>query len=552
MKKNSKLVKRIVALMLSVISTFSVLALVGCGGGEEIDHSKTQIWIGNNNGGYGHAWLDKAADLFEERFKEKEFEPGKKGVQITIVNKKDEYTGYQLFTTIQAMDEAIFITGQPRQEILDNKYLISLNELIDEPMTDVDPNETKTIREKLSTYYKEDYDMTNVSYLPIAEAYFGNIVYDYDLFVKQKYFMKEGGGWTDETNRTAGRDGVKGTYDDGLPCTTQEFFDLCEYIKYRGDIPCTWGGQHSAYMNAWCTNLFLNYDDCKGMRIYNTLEGSYVIDGKTVEFDGTNFYDAQRLPGKLETLEAAYKFVSTTKYYSTNAFKTTQSHTQAQTEFLNSKSKGTPIAMLIEGSWWENEAEETFKGLAVNNPELSRENRKLAIMPSFKTPGSTATKTSFLATNQMVFINANTPYVEACKLFVKFLLTDEVRKIFTTYTGVPSPYNYELSEEEYNGLSYFCKMLWDIHENKEGQNLFITENRNSKAYLYSQEYYPQIFATNATDPDVMTTEKTVPFSFFNEFMSKYTPKQYFDGMYTIACLKYNKIYAQKFGEIKTW
>ena len=66
-----------------------MLATVGasCGrdtGGTSVDTTKVQLLVGNFNGGYGNAWLNKAVKRFTEKYKDYDFGNGKKGVQITI------------------------------------------------------------------------------------------------------------------------------------------------------------------------------------------------------------------------------------------------------------------------------------------------------------------------------------------------------------------------------------------------------------------------------------------------------------------------------------
>ena len=58
----------------------------GTGITEEVDYSRTQLYVSNFNGGYGDEWLYKLKTRFEEFYKETIFEEGKKGVQVLIDN----------------------------------------------------------------------------------------------------------------------------------------------------------------------------------------------------------------------------------------------------------------------------------------------------------------------------------------------------------------------------------------------------------------------------------------------------------------------------------
>ena len=551
-------VRKMAWAVLSVLMIGNALGtFAGCGNNgteEKVDHSKTQFNIGNFDGGYGHAWIEKAADMFEKRYENTSFEDGKKGVQIWISNAKEEYSSYQFYETIAGLPQDFFIAPVPRAEIIENKLLISLNDIIDEPMTEF--GENKTIREKLSDYYKEAHQFDKLAtataegeklyYLPTAEAFFGNIVYDVDLFETKGYFFAKDGSWTTGANKTAGMDGVEGTYDDGLPTTEDEFFTLLDYIAgVGGDIPLTWAGQYPSYMNAFVFNMFLNYDDGVGLKLYNTLEGEYVIpgDSEVTIFNGYNFYDAQRHPGRLAALKATEKLIKSENYdyYSSEAFKGTQSHTEAQDEFLLSAEAESRIAMMIEGAWWESEASETFALMSNRyNAKYSKDNRKLGVMPTFRVNGSTGTKSNFLTSNQALFINGNTSHVELAKTFMKYLLSNEIREVFTSVTGVPSPYDYELSTETYNNLSNFGKNLWEIHKNKDGMFNNVTEERTSAAYKANRSNFPASFQTL-----VGSVNTTCPFTAFK--FDGLTAETYYQGIISYANTQYDKYYANKFG-----
>ena len=78
--------KQILAMACALIALGNFAA---CGGGntsdlESIDTTKSQLRIGNFDGGVGTQWLNEAIDRFEELYKDKSFEDGKKGVQILV------------------------------------------------------------------------------------------------------------------------------------------------------------------------------------------------------------------------------------------------------------------------------------------------------------------------------------------------------------------------------------------------------------------------------------------------------------------------------------
>ena len=68
-------------LFLSASAILSVVALAGCSGkhiGEDVDVTKTQLYVKYNNGGMGDIWLNKLDEEFIEYYKDYSFEKGKK------------------------------------------------------------------------------------------------------------------------------------------------------------------------------------------------------------------------------------------------------------------------------------------------------------------------------------------------------------------------------------------------------------------------------------------------------------------------------------------
>lgn len=541
---------------LALLTAFNVAA---CGQTEEegkrkVNPNMTQLYVGNFNGGYGHAWVDEAAKRFEEKFATTSFEEGKEGVQVWIVNGKDEFKGWNFYTSISGRSEDLYIGGEARQEIIDGKLILSLNDILDEPLTEF--GETKTIREKLSPYYKESRKLDDTSteclFLPYAEAYYGTISYDVDLFEEKQLFIKEGGGWTGADNKSVGQDGVAGTYDDGLPSNETEFFELLDRCYIRGVIPMTWTGQYTSYTTAWALNLFMNYDDGVAQKIHNTGYGSYQFagDSEPTVFNGYDFYKIAKHPGKLAALEQVYKLVKNPNYYSSEAYKTTQSHIEAQDEFVSSVIADRRVAMIIEGTWWENEAEDTFNRLEKYGP-YGRYDRRFGVMPTFHISGGTATMNTYMASNMTMFVNANTEHEELSKLFIKYLCTDEIRELFTKVTGCPSPFDYTIGDDTYNSLSHYGKQLWEIHENKTGKNNFMTEDRTlNPAYLENNSGHPYHFHSNVLDTKSLVGAESAPFTFFKYDTTGKTAKQYYDGIITYAELAYDTYYAKTHGARK--
>ena len=73
------MVKKIAGITLAAaLAAGSMYGFAGCGEviSQSVDETKTQLYVGNYDGGVGTQWLYDAADRFEEIFADYEFEPG--------------------------------------------------------------------------------------------------------------------------------------------------------------------------------------------------------------------------------------------------------------------------------------------------------------------------------------------------------------------------------------------------------------------------------------------------------------------------------------------
>lgn len=572
-------IKKVLCLAMSLMFTTSLFS--ACGGGKdssdfEVDNTKTQFLIGNYNGGYGTKWIREAAKKFEEKFAGTSFEEGKMGVQVQVQDGKDEISGsnYTFAVDMNNRPHDLYISHVPREEATSQGRVVDLSDILDDPLTEF--GESKSILDKMTDWYKTNFyieecleEKEPIYTIPYSMAFFGTFSYDIDLFENADYqfYIKDGAtnlndnnSWTGAENKSVGCDGVKGTYDDGLPTNETEFFALLNRMYIRGITPTTFTGTYEAYHQAWAQNLFLNSDDAKGWAIEQNGVGSYTwtngtdttSDDWTIERDGTGYdwYKMAEHPGRLEALKVMEQFVKNENYYSSNAFKTSQTQVGAQTEFLLSVLTNTRIGMLLEGTWWENEAQETFDKMASSNSSLSRMNRRMGIMPPIAVSNGTAEKTSFLTTSQGAFINANTKNIEVAKLFIKYLATDEVANIFVTNTGTPYPYQAEYKQETIDSLSTFGKQLLEISQNKNGKYIFASERSSKK--IKGRTSPADIAATVGgfqtlvgDSQQAMTATTNYPLTWFKFSAGAYTAQDYFNGIKQLAYNVYDNRFAGK-------
>ena len=82
MKKKTN---KIIALASAIVTAVACLPFASCkDDGTEVDKTKAQLHVSVYNGGVGRDWLDAYIARFQEAYKDYEFIPGKKGVQVWV------------------------------------------------------------------------------------------------------------------------------------------------------------------------------------------------------------------------------------------------------------------------------------------------------------------------------------------------------------------------------------------------------------------------------------------------------------------------------------
>lgn len=546
-------------------SSAITLTLMGCNpvadpGGEQIDATKTQIYVNTYDGGYGSEWLAKVKARFEEEHKEDVLEEGKKGVQIYI-NVKKQTADAIAASILDSRDEVYFTEQSSYFSLLSQGILGDISDV----MTDKLPGEDKTILDKLTDeqkayYARTENGETHYYGLPHYAGYFG-ITYNVDLFDEQGfYFAATPAGsrlddkFVTKTNikKSAGPDGVMGTMDDGLPTTFDEYFQLCDYIAKKGCTPFLSNGKNSKdYLNNLVNAIAANIEGKDEMTKVFTLEGSVntlatiqsnqlVMDANPTDLSIDNGYETSRMMGKYYAIKFLEKIAKTNKY---NAIKkngqsphnvitnTGYSHTDAQTDFLYAGSDNVTgkIAMLSDGIWWENEANSVFQQMVdAGGEKFSRKTRKFAFMPLPQPTAELAAKnkktTLFDHLFSLCFMKANVadwkkPIV---KEFIKFCNTDTSLVEYTVTTNTPKALNYEMPEEELAKMSYY------------GQSLIARKNASDIVYPYgttsffannqskfhtTDQYYTKV---NGGDTQYVITGLVE---------KNYSAETYFSGMY---------------------
>ena len=509
----------------------------------------------NFNGGYGSEWLSAL---------EKRYEAEKAGKTITIDGKTYDGIDVQIDAVKKVMKEMAgtynFATNHVyfHEDVWYTTYLRNGNTFADmtEALTTDNPYEPgTTLESKLSAEQKAYFNVDGKYYgIPHYAGYVG-VNYDIDLFEEKGYYLKDGYSYNGDTatlaacftnvaaEKTAGPDGKKGTDDDGLPTTYDEFFMLCGWITQNGDTPITWdNGNRQKYLNWFISSLAASYEGLEQTNLNYTFSGmaknlvSVANDGTVTklpetEISSENGYELAKQAGKYYGLTFIEQLAKNDWYYSPAGL----TNTDAQDKFIQGIGE-TYVAMLMDGVWWENEADSTFTSEELAGMP-SRKDRNYGFMPL---PAATNEKASERANalnagkngytlldthNSLCFIGKGLSE-DARKLaidFIQFAYTDNSLAEFSVTTDTTKALKYTMSDADKAKMSAY------------GRSIINMQERADVVYSFSREKFYQDNEASLADYDAAFRAEvdgntvSVP---LDSFVGGKSVKTYFDGLYT--------------------
>ena len=488
------------AMMMSV-------AAVGCGESEteqQVDTTKAQLYVSNFSAGAGSKWLEKAIERFQIDYANEEFIPGTKGVQVWITPHRQglDELGPKMAT---AKEEVYFLEYVPYYEGISKGYFLDITDMVTEDLTKY--GESVSIEDKLYDSQVGYFKTPNGKYYGIPHTQSPTLItYDADLFDKKGYYFGADGKLgkkSTDSGLSNGPDGKAGTYDDGLPATYQQFYELCERMTKQNVAPLIWSGTYPWYTTRFARSVKADFEGEEHMLSY-TFNGTatHLVDSidaqgnvtykeptQITEENGYEIFSSAGYYYTYEFFEGIYK----NGYYSNKAFNEGTTHTGAQELFLvSSFTSAQDIAMLVEGTYWVNESLATFDEMAVSiNPDAALEKRNLKVMPLPKARdnlvGTQATYVDCL--NELAFISA---YVkeekkELAKTFLQYCETQKSLEEFIQTTKLPRCYDIDYSNV-YDSLCPFSKSIVD---SLKGAN-YLMPNSSSQVFLNN---YTEFFET---------------------------------------------------------
>lgn len=510
-----KLFKNVLTIALSCSILLSCTA---CGPiGEVIeqgDPSKTQLLVYSYDGGVGNVWLDKVIERFEKAYENYEFEPGsdKKGADIIPIKKKEEA---DLSTIKNSPNHVFFSEWIDVPSLYAQNLVLDVNDVVTTPLNEflVDEKgvsvttDTETIEDKL---YPRSQDFFSHKKVNGENRYFGLPHYSHfpGFTYNKAYFDSQGlyfaaerldvldGQFISEDNPTksCGPDGVVGTTDDGLPATWDEMFELFDYIVDKGDTPLIWAGKGvEGYTQYLLTSTFVNL---AGITV---AESNYTFTSNGAEFDVVTGFDKNDNPilgkaviekkqpdsapsalnsllSKWQAIETFDKVVDNRDYMHDDCVSLSSTMLDTQKDFIFSATDNAPVAMILEGSYWYNEAEDAgYFTQAKAKPGWASKN-DYRIMPMPRVYNGTAAddvlgknvhksvvadgSDSFACINASIKDNEN--LVKLAKMFLAFCYTDESLAEFTETTNIPRFMDYDIDTSKLS--NNYAKSVWDYYK----------------------------------------------------------------------------------------
>ncbi len=467
-----------------------VLPFASCSGDSELEQMKKQgktiLNVATYDGGVGQDWIYKIKEEFEELYKDRSFNGGKgNGVYVNITGNKQ--LGGNTIENDSLKFDVYFTEMVDYYSFVNKDRLADISDIVTGEFP-TEFNENGTIESKLDPTWKDF--LTSVQgnkyyALPFYDGFYG-IIYDVDLFDANGWYFDDEGDFVGKTglaNKSNGLDGVKGTQDDGLPKTYDEYSKLLAKIRSGGYTPFAYAGTIT-YVQRAMIGFWADYEGKEQMELNNTFNGTAnlvsSIDGRSITtsqttIDENNGYLLQKQAGKFYALDFLKNvFLGDTGNYYGDVINGV-GYRDVQTNFVLGKYRSnepTIYAMLVDGAWWEHEATSDFNLAKKLSETGAKENRRFAFMPIPKVReeriSEAGTKQTLISqNNSYCFINKNATNMELAKLFLQFAHTDRQMANFTINTSVTRALNYEMDKSELDKTTYYGQSVYQMKKSSD-------------------------------------------------------------------------------------
>lgn len=397
-----------------VLCTALVLALTACGGkNEEKDDRRVVKWE-VLKAGFGTEPYEKVAEAFMKKNPDVlvkiNFNPS---ITDTTASRLESNTNLADVYSFKSMESIKRWVAEGWVEPLDDVYGAALST-------------GKTVKDSMTGNAAEACSYNGVAYAIPEYIAVDGFVYNKSLF--DKY------GWT-------------------IPTTTAELDKLCRKILSDTDgkvspiVYC--GGAADGYLYFAVDNWVYQYEGIKNLDTFFAYENAEV-------------FNPSKYKGKMYALQNLQKFLFDEGNY-TMAGSTGMTHIVAQSKLIQGEA-----AMMLNGSWFENEMSEVLK----QNPDV--EMGMFAIPEVSDSTGKAMHADGYTTEDDKrviqasygayYFIPSNADNKEDAKAFLQFLSEPEASEIYTRYSNAIRPFEYELSPESdvYADMSTFGKNVLSL------------------------------------------------------------------------------------------
>ena len=560
--------KKLLALLLTLTASVSMFA---CGPkpvvdpdnsalDEPTDYTKYQLNVSTYDGGFGYSWLYAVKERYEELHENDLYANGTlKGVQVKI-NPIKEKAGELAESVLGGVDDVYFTEYAYFYELYEKGIFGDISEAVTGANADLSVynggDAAGTTIESKMTEEQQDYFKVNGKYYGIPHyAGYNGIVYNKGLFDSEGYYFAKTpvgtnreGKFISASNpeKSAGPNGSFGDYDDGLPATYEEFFELCKWIDECETHPVVTvnGNSYNTYLNGLIGALSSDYEGLEQYKINYSFNGTaknlvkmdngkvvtdgngnFVLDSNDTVITQNNGYEVARQAGKLYGLQFVERLITedNSAYMNNTGDKSfdepTYSHMSAQRDFIHDETR----AMLVDGIWWQSEATQAFKDKGWDKKDCD-----YAWMPLPKATadqvGDPVTLGDYIYSMCFMKGNLTGEEKEIALDFIKFCNTNQSLVEFTQITDTPKALNYTLTDDEKADLSPFAKSV--LHIKELPTTKIVYPIGNSDFYQANQRMICEIFYSTLDGFNHLQAAPT----FINSDNTK-TAEDYFEGMY---------------------
>jgi hypothetical protein len=289
-----------------------------------------------------------------------------------------------------------------------------------------------------------------------------------------------------------------------------EFILLCDYIKTESDgeiAPLTVSGKYYKYVEYvvigfWSAlagaEQMKNYYNCTGeievverdangnlqFTDENLFQGiNYIKKPKTkwvtMAEDGSDGWMGNDMVAKYYAM-AMLEVITTEGFFSATATSGKDHWTTQMDLFMDGKMSTNNSAMLVEGSYWYNEANENgglsyYETFVGKNP-AELDVHWMSLPTSALAADATGKDACFLDCGQAYAmingnVESNPALKQACLDFIKFCYSDAELKAFTAKTGLARAINYEVDPAQKQQMGIYASSLWEARDNIAGLNV---------------------------------------------------------------------------------